>query len=182
MLITGGTGGLGALLARHLVGEHGVRSLLLLSRRGPEADGAADLQAQLTELGAQVTVAACDVSDRGQLAALLAEVPVEYPLGAVVHAAGVLDDGVIESLTPERVDRVLAPKVDAALAPARADQSTSTCRRSCCSPRSPASTAPPARATTPPRTRSSTRSPPTAARSVSRRARWRGACGPGTAQ
>ena len=115
VLITGGTGGLGALLARHLVGEHGVRSLLLLSRRGPEADGAADLRAQLTELGAQVRVAACDVSDREQLAELLASIPSEYPLGAVVHAAGVLDDGVIEGLTPERVDRVLAPKVDAAL-------------------------------------------------------------------
>jgi NAD(P)-dependent dehydrogenase (short-subunit alcohol dehydrogenase family)/acyl carrier protein len=115
VLITGGTGGLGALLASHLVGEHGVRSVVLASRRGLEADGAPDLKARLEELGARVQVVACDVSDRGELGGLLARVPVEFPLGAVVHAAGVIDDGVIGALTPERVDRVLAPKVDAAL-------------------------------------------------------------------
>ncbi|MGA2166258.1 MAG: SDR family NAD(P)-dependent oxidoreductase, partial [Solirubrobacteraceae bacterium] len=115
VLITGGTGGLGALLAAHLVGEHGVRSMLLASRRGPDAPGARELRARLEKLGARVEIVACDVGDREQLARLLCAVPAEYPLGAVVHTAGVLDDGVIASLTPERVDRVLAAKVDAAL-------------------------------------------------------------------
>ncbi len=115
VLITGGTGGLGALLARHLVTVHGVRSLLLASRRGEQADGAQTLLAELEELGARVRIAPCDVSDREQLAALLAEVPAEHPLGAVVHTAGVIDDGTIDALTPERLDRVLAPKLDAAL-------------------------------------------------------------------
>nr|WP_267886836.1 type I polyketide synthase [Streptomyces variegatus] len=114
VLITGGTGALGSLVARHLVTARGVRDLLLTSRRGPAADGAAELAAELTGLGARVTVAACDTSDREALAALLAGIPEEHPLTAVVHAAGVLDDGVIGSLTPERVDRVLRPKVDAA--------------------------------------------------------------------
>ncbi|UQA90606.1 type I polyketide synthase [Streptomyces halobius] len=113
VLITGGTGGLGALVARHLAAGHGVRHLLLVSRRGPAAEGAKELTAELEALGAQVRVAACDVADRGQLAALLDGL--DYPLTAVVHAAGVLDDGVIESLTCERVANVMRPKVDAAL-------------------------------------------------------------------
>ena len=95
MLITGGTGGLGRLLARHLVTDHGVRHLLLASRRGLGAAGAADLVAELKELGADVRVAACDTSDREDVADLLACVPAEHPLTAVVHAAGVLDDGVV---------------------------------------------------------------------------------------
>ncbi|MGA2166256.1 MAG: SDR family NAD(P)-dependent oxidoreductase, partial [Solirubrobacteraceae bacterium] len=115
VLITGGTGGLGALLAAHLVAEHGVGSLLLASRRGPQADGARELQARLEALGARVEIAACDVSDREQVAALLARVPAEHPLGAVVHTAGVIDDGTIDALSPERIDGVLAPKVDGAL-------------------------------------------------------------------
>jgi acyl transferase domain-containing protein/acyl carrier protein len=114
VLVTGGTGGLGALLARHLVVRHGVRSLLLASRRGLEAEGAPAAIEELEALGASVSVAACDVSERDQVEGLLALVPMEFPLGAVVHAAGVLDDGVVESLTAERVDRVLAPKVDGA--------------------------------------------------------------------
>jgi acyl transferase domain-containing protein/NADPH:quinone reductase-like Zn-dependent oxidoreductase/short-subunit dehydrogenase involved in D-alanine esterification of teichoic acids/acyl carrier protein len=113
-LITGGTGQLGSLLARHLVSEHGVRSVLLASRAGPDAAGALALQAELEELGAQVRIAACDVSDRAQLQKTLELVPPEYPLGAIVHAAGALDDGVIESLTAERLDRVLAPKLGGA--------------------------------------------------------------------
>jgi acyl transferase domain-containing protein/NADP-dependent 3-hydroxy acid dehydrogenase YdfG/acyl carrier protein len=114
VLITGGTGGLGALVARHLVAEHGVRSLVLASRRGREAEGAPQLQTELESLGARIALAACDVADKGQLADLLASVPEEYPLNGVVHAAGVLDDGVVESLTVDRLDRVLAPKLDVA--------------------------------------------------------------------
>jgi polyketide synthase 12 len=114
VLITGGTGGLGGLLARHLAGEHGARHLLLASRGGREAAGAGELCLELEELGAEVTIAACDVSDRGQLEELLASISVEHPLGAVIHAAGALDDGTIESLCPERLEPVFAPKVDAA--------------------------------------------------------------------
>ncbi|WP_432252279.1 SDR family NAD(P)-dependent oxidoreductase [Streptomyces sp. HNM1019] len=114
-LVTGATGTLGGLVARHLVAEHGVRHLLLLSRRGAEAHGAAELAAELRASGAEVTLAACDVADRDALATALAAVPAEHPLTAVVHTAGVLDDGVIGSLTAERVDRVLPPKVDAAV-------------------------------------------------------------------
>ncbi|WP_344295849.1 beta-ketoacyl reductase, partial [Streptomyces synnematoformans] len=113
VLITGGTGTLGALVARHLVTAHGVRHLLLTSRRGPAAPGADALVAELTELGATVTVAACDVADRDALARLLAGIPADQPLTAVVHAAGTTDDGVVDSLTPEAVDRVLAPKAAA---------------------------------------------------------------------
>ncbi|PRY01759.1 type I polyketide synthase [Allonocardiopsis opalescens] len=114
VLVTGGTGGLGALVARHLVAEYGVRSLLLVSRRGPEAPGAAELVAQLEGQGASVRVAACDVADRAALAALLAAVPADAPLTGVVHAAGVLDDGIVSALTPERLDAVLKPKAEAA--------------------------------------------------------------------
>ncbi|MFD7456316.1 MULTISPECIES: type I polyketide synthase [unclassified Streptomyces] len=114
VLITGGTGGLGARIARHLAAEHGVRHLLLAGRRGGEAPGAARLTAELAELGARVRIAACDVSDRTALAALLGSVPAERPLTAVVHCAGLLDDGVLETLTPGHFDRVLGPKADAA--------------------------------------------------------------------
>ncbi|MGI8331398.1 SDR family NAD(P)-dependent oxidoreductase [Actinomadura scrupuli] len=113
VLITGGTGGLGAVLAEHLARTHGARRLLLVSRRGPAAEGVERLVADLGVLGCEARVAACDVADREQLAALLASL--EHPLTAVVHAAGVLDDGVIESLTAEQIERVMRPKVDAAL-------------------------------------------------------------------
>ncbi|GDY42852.1 hypothetical protein SANT12839_037340 [Streptomyces antimycoticus] len=114
VLITGGTGALGRLLARHLVAEHGVRHLLLTSRRGADADGATELAAELRERGAEVTLAACDAADRDALAATLAALPAEHPLTAVVHTAGVLDDGTAAALTPEQLERVLRPKVDAA--------------------------------------------------------------------
>ncbi|MER6100275.1 SDR family NAD(P)-dependent oxidoreductase [Streptomyces sp. NPDC001728] len=115
VLVTGGTGTLGGLVARRLVTDHGVRHLLLTSRRGPAAPGAASLAAELTALGAEVRIEARDAGDRDGLAALLAGIPSGHPLTAVVHAAGVLDDGVIQSLTPERLDTVLAAKADAAL-------------------------------------------------------------------
>jgi acyl transferase domain-containing protein/NADPH:quinone reductase-like Zn-dependent oxidoreductase/acyl carrier protein len=114
VLITGGTGALGGLLARHLVTDRGVGHVVLASRRGHEAPGAAELEAELIGLGAQVRIARCDVADRTQLKELLDAVPEEHPLSGVVHTAGVLDDAVIDSLTVERVDRVLAPKLDAA--------------------------------------------------------------------
>ena len=114
VLITGGTGGIGAQIARHLVSAYGVRHLLLLSRRGPRADDADRLEAELAELGADVAIVACDVSDRSQLEAAIDSVPGSHPLGAVIHAAAVVDDGTIESLSNEQVDRVLGPKVDAA--------------------------------------------------------------------
>jgi len=114
VLITGGTGTLGALLARHLVAECNVRHLLLASRAGPRADGASELKAELESAGAEVRIASCDVSDRGQLSELLDSIEGGHPLTAVVHAAAVLDDGVVDTLTGERVDAVLAPKLDAA--------------------------------------------------------------------
>jgi acyl transferase domain-containing protein/acyl carrier protein len=110
VLVTGATGVLGGLVARHLVVEREVRHLLLLSRRGLQAEGARELVDELSRLGARVSVVACDVGDREQLAGVLGEVPVEHPLGAVVHTAGVVDDGVIASLTAERVERVLEGK------------------------------------------------------------------------
>ncbi|WP_405360903.1 SDR family NAD(P)-dependent oxidoreductase [Kitasatospora sp. NBC_00085] len=115
VLVTGGTGGLGTAVARHLVSGHGVRHLLLLSRRGERAAGAPELRDELLELGAKsVTVRACDVTDRAALAGALDAIPGAHPLTGVLHTAGVLDDGTFASLTPERYDAVLRPKLDAA--------------------------------------------------------------------
>ncbi|MEH0971253.1 amino acid adenylation domain-containing protein [Micromonospora sp. CPCC 205546] len=113
-LITGGTGALGALFARHLVTAYGVGHLLLLSRSGPKAPGARALADDLRALGARVRIVACDTADRSALDAVLAAVPARHPLTVVVHAAGVLDDALFGTLSPEQLDRVLRPKLDAA--------------------------------------------------------------------
>ncbi|HEY2335131.1 MAG TPA: SDR family NAD(P)-dependent oxidoreductase, partial [Solirubrobacterales bacterium] len=112
-LISGGTRGIGALVARHLVGVHGARHLVLAARSG-EDERVGALKTELEEIGAVVSVVVCDVADRAQLEALLSSIPAERPLGAVIHAARVLDDGVLDSLDPERLERAMRPKVDAA--------------------------------------------------------------------
>jgi acyl transferase domain-containing protein/NADPH:quinone reductase-like Zn-dependent oxidoreductase/acyl carrier protein len=114
VLITGGTGVLGTLLARHMVTRHGARNLLLVSRKGQAADSAAAIESELTELGACVRIESCDAADRDALQGLLTGIPVEHPLTAVIHAAGVLDDAVFAAQTPRHLDAVLRPKIDAA--------------------------------------------------------------------
>ncbi|WP_156675650.1 MULTISPECIES: SDR family NAD(P)-dependent oxidoreductase, partial [unclassified Mycobacterium] len=113
-LITGGTGMAGSAVARHLVDRYRVPHVMLVSRSGERADGLTGLVAELREAGAEVSVVACDVGDRDAVAGLLARVPERFPLRGVFHAAGVLDDAVIASLTPERIDTVLRSKVDGA--------------------------------------------------------------------
>ncbi|WUI09930.1 type I polyketide synthase [Micromonospora sp. NBC_00421] len=113
VLITGGTGGLGGHMARWAA-RAGAAHVLLASRHGPDAPGAADLAAELTDLGVRVTVAPCDVTDRTQLAALLASTPDDAPLTAVLHTAAVLDDGIVDTVTPARLHAVAAPKCTAA--------------------------------------------------------------------
>ncbi|MGW0572813.1 SDR family NAD(P)-dependent oxidoreductase [Streptomyces tauricus] len=115
VLITGGTGTLGALLARHLVAVHGARHLLLLSRQGEHSPGAGELVQDLESRGASVTVTACDASDGAALGAVLKAVPTKHPLSAVIHAAGALDDALLADLTPARVESVLRSKADAVL-------------------------------------------------------------------
>ncbi|KMS66239.1 hypothetical protein ACM01_46165, partial [Streptomyces viridochromogenes] len=115
VLITGGTGALGRLVARHLVERHQVKNLLLTSRRGPDAPDADALHTELTALGADVRIAACDAADHDALADLLTSIPDTHPLTAVIHTAGVVDDGIITALTPDRLATVYRPKIDAAL-------------------------------------------------------------------
>ncbi|MCW2871254.1 type I polyketide synthase, partial [Actinacidiphila oryziradicis] len=114
VLVTGGTGALGALLARHLVTRRGVRHMVLASRSGEAAPGASELRDELTALGTDVTIATADAADRDALAGVIAGIPAAHPLTAVVHTAGVVDDGVVGSLTPDRLDTVLRPKADGA--------------------------------------------------------------------
>ncbi|HET8814601.1 MAG TPA: type I polyketide synthase [Solirubrobacterales bacterium] len=115
VLITGGTGALGAVVARHLSTAGDVRHLTLVSRRGPEAEGAEELRAELEQAGCEVSISACDVADRAQLEEVVRSIPEDRPLTGVVHAAGVLDDATIETLEAEQLERVLRPKVDAAV-------------------------------------------------------------------
>jgi acyl transferase domain-containing protein len=114
VLVTGGTGGLGVLVARHLVTTHGVRHLMLASRSGRGASGAGELAAELARFGAEVTFTACDMADRVAVAGLLAGIPDAHPLTAVIHAAGVTDDGLVPSLTADRMAVALRPKASAA--------------------------------------------------------------------
>ena len=110
VLITGGTGGLGAVLARHVISAYGVQHLVLASRRGPDAPGARALHDELTELGAQVRIVAADIGARADCERLLAEIDRDHPLTGVLHAAGVLDDAALAAQTPQRLHTVLAPK------------------------------------------------------------------------
>ena len=114
VLITGGLSGLGALVARHLAATEKARHLLLVSRKGPEAKGADELRSELEELGAQVQIAACDVTDPKAIEELLAQIPAAHPLAAIVHSAGALDDGVLDSMDAERLATTMRPKADAA--------------------------------------------------------------------
>ncbi|MFD0661024.1 beta-ketoacyl reductase [Thermocatellispora tengchongensis] len=114
LLVTGASGALGRLVARRLVGAGRAERVELLSRRGAQAPGLGALAAELAGLGATAHVTACDAADRDGVAAVIAAIPAETPLRAVVHAAGILDDGIIESLTPARVEAVMRPKVDGA--------------------------------------------------------------------
>ncbi|WP_139809776.1 type I polyketide synthase, partial [Mycobacterium avium] len=114
VLITGATGMAGSAVARHVVTRHGARNLVLVSRRGLDAPDAAELVAELTAAGAHAEVVACDAADREALAKVIADIPMQHPLTGVIHAAGVLDDAVVTSLTPQRIDTVLRAKVDAA--------------------------------------------------------------------
>ena len=114
VLVTGGTGGLGGLVARHLARD-GARHLLLVSRGGSGVDGVSGLVGELEGFGCEAEVAACDVGDREQLAGVIASIPAARPLVSVIHVAGVLDDGVLESLSEEQLERVMRPKVDGAV-------------------------------------------------------------------
>ncbi len=114
VVITGGTGMAGSALARHLVSRYGVGHVVLASRSGSDAPGVSELVRRLTQDGAQVSVVACDVADRDAVARMITGIPAHHPLRAVIHAAGILDDGLISSLTPDRVDAVLRAKVDGA--------------------------------------------------------------------
>ena len=128
VLLTGATGGVGAVLAKHLVLEHGVRQLLLASRRGPDAPGAGELAEELTRLGAQVRIVACDVADRAQLEDAICSIGAEHPLRAVVHAAAVLDDGLVQLTHTRAFGSCVGVQGGWRVAPARADRRSWTQR------------------------------------------------------
>ena len=114
IVITGGTGGLGALLALHLAENARATKLVLASRRGDTAPGAKELAAEIEQLGCKAELVACDTSDAQQARQLIEQANEDGALTGVIHAAGVLDDGIVESMSSERIDRVFAPKVSAA--------------------------------------------------------------------
>ena len=114
VLITGGTGTIGAALAEHLILHYGVQHLILTSRRGPDTPGATQLAQRLTSHGAHIDILACDNADRDALAALLAGIDPHHPLTAVIHTAAVLADATIEQLTDDQLHTVLRPKIDTA--------------------------------------------------------------------
>ncbi|MGV0586840.1 SDR family NAD(P)-dependent oxidoreductase [Mycobacteroides chelonae] len=114
VLISGGTGTLGALLARHLVADHGIRHLLLISRHGPNAHNASCLQTELEQAGATVTITACDAASSDAVAEVLASIADDHPLTGVFHTAGVIADATLANLTPQDITKVLTPKIDAA--------------------------------------------------------------------
>jgi acyl transferase domain-containing protein len=114
VLVTGAGGALGRLVARHLITSHGIRHLLLVSRRGLHADGMRALRDELAEGGAHVRVEAADLAEPAAVAGVLATVDGDHPLTAVIHAAGTMEPATLPTLTDEQLDRVLRPKVDAA--------------------------------------------------------------------
>ena len=114
VLITGGTGTLGAIIARHLAATGQARHFLLLSRRGPAAPGADELAEDLAAAGAEAVITACDVTSRPDLETALAAIPAGHPLTAVIHTAGTTSDATITAMDPAQVDPVLAPKAEAA--------------------------------------------------------------------
>jgi NAD(P)-dependent dehydrogenase (short-subunit alcohol dehydrogenase family)/pimeloyl-ACP methyl ester carboxylesterase/aryl carrier-like protein len=114
ILITGGTGGLGAQIARHMVGRYGARELLLVSRRGIDAPGARELQIDLRKDGVDVAIEQCDIVDKDKLASLIEQYSADSPIIGIVHAAAVVDNTTIDSMTPLQVERVLAAKADSA--------------------------------------------------------------------
>jgi acyl transferase domain-containing protein/thioesterase domain-containing protein len=113
VLVTGGTGALGSHTARWLAAA-GAQRLLLVGRRGAGTPGMAELGAELAASGAQVTLAACDLTDRAALAGLLASIPAEFPLTAVFHAAGTAQERTLDSLAPDRLAGVIAARADTA--------------------------------------------------------------------
>jgi polyketide synthase 12 len=114
VLVTGASGALGGVVARHVVASRGARNVVLTSRRGMAADCMPETVAALAAQGARVRVVACDAADRAGMTAVLGAIPDATPLRAVVHTAGVLDDAAVGALTAERVAAVMRPKVDGA--------------------------------------------------------------------
>jgi short-subunit dehydrogenase/acyl carrier protein len=114
VLVSGGSDGLGALVSAHVVEEHGARHLLFACASAEEVTAAAELKERLAAVGCEVRIESCDPADREQLRALLASIDPTHPLSTVIHAARVLDDGVLGSLDSKRLERTMRPKVDAA--------------------------------------------------------------------
>ena len=109
VLVTGGTGALGCRVAEHYA-RAGARHVVLASRRGAENDRTRALTSRLAKDGVPVTVARCDIADREALAVLVEQFPADCPLEVVVHAAGVAEDGVLDSLTPQSLRSSLRAK------------------------------------------------------------------------